>query len=513
MTKPISTLRILFADSLSEYSTLIKDADKANDLFLLMEVEQEMNYVWHHVKKVIFLFSAMRHFAQHLSGQGYRVLYIKHTDPDNTQSFEQEITRITQQYTPKQIAFMTPGEYRVRRELLDRISQIGLPYQEHHDVKFLIGHQHFKAWATGKKSLQMEYFYRNIRKQLNVLMKDGKPVGGKWNYDAQNRQKAPVGFASAPPLRFKIDKITQSVIDDLVDSLHGRMGDPNDFHFAVTRSQALAVLDHFIEHNLKNFGIYQDAMLKDEPWMSHSHISFYLNIGLLQPMECIEAVMMAYDKGKAPLNSVEGFVRQILGWREYIRGIYWLYMPDYQKLNALNADQSLPKWFWDGKTDMKCMQQCLSQTINNAYAHHIQRLMVIGNYCLLTGIEPEAVQAWYLAVYADAFEWVELPNVQGMILFADGGLMATKPYAASGAYINKMSNYCEGCRYSVKEKLGEKACPFNYLYWYFMDKHQNTLKQNPRLAFTFKQLEKMPAEKLTAIRKNAELWLSQHHVD
>ena len=286
------------------------------------------------------------------------------------------------------------------------------------------------------------------------------------------------------------------------------MGDEHRFYFAVTRQQALTVLKYFIKHNLATFGAYQDAMLHDEPWMAHSHLSFYLNIGLLKPMECIEAAVVAYEKEQAPINSVEGFIRQILGWREYIRGVYWLNMPQYQQANALKANEALPAWFWTGQTKMACMNQCLTQTIDNAYAHHIQRLMVIGNYCLLTGVKPQEVQAWYLAVYADAFEWVELPNVQGMILYADNGLMSSKPYAASGAYIKKMSNYCDHCQFSVKEKTGDKACPFNYLYWYFMHKNKAILKSNHRLGITLKQLEKMEPSKLAAMIESAKAFIN-----
>ena len=489
--KKIQTLRIIFADSLCLNSSLITDADKDNDIFLFMEVHEEFNYVAHHTKKIVFLLSAMRHFATVLEEKSYSTLYIKHNDPQNSHCFSDEILRAAKLLNPQAIAFITPGEYRVRKSLLTTIKKIGCDKEEHHDPKFLISHKEFKSWASNRKSLQMEFFYRYCRKKLNILMDGNKPIGGKWNFDSNNRKTPPDTYQPNPVLKFKPDIITKQLIEELTPKLSSHIGDFNNFHFAINREQALQVLSYFIKYNLIDFGVYQDAMLINQPWMSHSHLSFYINIGLLQPMECIEAAVNAYLAGEAPINSVEGFIRQILGWREYVRGIYWLYMPNYQKANFLNAQNKLPDFFWDGKTKMKCMQQCISQTIDNAYAHHIQRLMIIGNYCLLTSIEPKAVQDWYLAVYADAFEWVELPNVQGMILFADGGLMATKPYAASGAYINKMSNYCQQCQYSVKEKTGSKACPFNYLYWNFMLQHQDKLKSNHRLAFTYNQLAKM----------------------
>ena len=505
--KKYKTLRLIFADQLSIGSSLIKEASQEHDVFLFCEVDGEINYTSHHTKKVIFLLSAMRHFSELLQEKGYAVCYIKHDDPKNTQSFEGEIKRAIKKFEVETVEYILPGEYRVK-DILRKIEQdTRLPFNEHEDIKFIVNLDDFKTWKKNKKSLLMESFYRENRKQYNILMDKDKPEGGEWNYDKSNRKTPPKEYSPKPPLMFEADEITSELIQTLSTKLNKHIGDAQGFHFAVTRKQALAVLRYFIDNNLNHFGDYQDAMLEDEPWMTHSHISFYLNIGLLTPMECIEQAIKAYQKKKVAINNAEGFVRQILGWREYIRGIYWSYMPDYQSLNFLDASRDLPALFWSGKTRMNCLSQCVGQTINEAYAHHIQRLMVIGNFCLLAGIDPKQVQDWYLAVYADAFEWVELPNVQGMILYADGGIMASKPYAASGAYINKMSNYCKGCSYNVNKKTGEKACPFNYLYWCFMDKNKEKLKSNHRLRFPYKQLEKFSDSQLSAIKESAESFL------
>lgn len=502
------TIRVIFADTLCLNASLIQEANKEQDIFLFMEVHEEFSYVSHHFKKILFLLSAMRHFAKLLEAKGFCVRYVKHDSPQNTHSFSSEISRAIDELSPQSIAFITPGEYRVRQAIISTLKDKNCNFEEHHDSKFMVSHKDFKAWTSDKKSLQMEYFYRYCRKKFNILMDGAKPIGGKWNYDSDNRKKPPKSYQPNLPCRFTPDAITLELIETLQYKLTNHIGDGENFHYAVTRDQALKVLDYFIQNNLPEFGVYQDAMLIDEPWMSHSHISLYLNIGLITPHECIDSALKSYEKGLSPINSVEGFVRQIMGWREYVRGIYWTYMPKYKDENALMAKNKLPDFFWHGKTKMKCLSQCISQTIDNAYAHHIQRLMVIGNYCLLTAIDPNAVQAWYLAVYADAFEWVELPNVQGMILYADNGLMSSKPYAASGAYINKMSNYCDSCEYSVKEKTGENACPFNYLYWNFMINNRSQLNNNHRLAFIYKQLDKMPEEKKSLITASAKQFLA-----
>ena len=339
-------------------------------------------------------------------------------------------------------------------------------------------------------------------------MDGNNPEGGKWNYDSENR-KPPEGSLFLPKTyNTPVDNITQEVIKLVEEKFNNHFGNIEPFFFAVTRSQALEALDKFINERLCDFGDFQDAMLEGEPWMYHSHLSFYINCGLLLPKECIQAAEEAYKNKKAPLNAVEGFIRQILGWREYVRGLYWLKMPEYKSLNFFDAQKRLPDFFWTANTDMNCLKQCIQETKENAYAHHIQRLMVIGNFSLLTGLNPMEVNEWYLLVYADAYEWVELPNVTGMILFADGGYLASKPYAASGTYINKMSNYCANCKYSVNQKNGEKACPFNYLYWDFLARNREKLKNNHRIGMMYKTYDRMPEKKKVQITKDSQKFIN-----
>ena len=338
-------------------------------------------------------------------------------------------------------------------------------------------------------------------------MQDNNPIGGQWNYDTENRKPPKDGLKIPLPYIGKIDDITQEVMSLVSQRFEDHFGDLEPFYFAVTRADALQVLDQFIEQRLNHFGDYQDAMIQGEAWMYHSHISFYLNCGLLLPLECIHAAEEAYKNGTAPINSVEGFIRQIIGWREYVRGIYWLKMPKYSDENFLDAKRSLPDFYWTGNTKMNCLSQTILETKQNSYAHHIQRLMVLGNFALLAGINPKEVNEWFLIVYADAYEWVELPNVSGMILFADGGYLASKPYAAGGSYINKMSNYCKNCSYKVTKKNGIDACPFNYLYWNFLDHNRVKLAGNQRISMMYKIFDRMDTEKQATIREDSEIFL------
>jgi deoxyribodipyrimidine photolyase-related protein len=347
-----------------------------------------------------------------------------------------------------------------------------------------------------------------MRRHHDVLMVDGKPVGGKWNYDVENRERPDPSQQVPAALQFSPDETSQTVLNLVGHYCADHFGELDEFGFAVTREQALQVLEHFIVNRLPLFGTFQDAMIEGEPWMYHSHIGFYLNVGLLGPGEVITSAQNAYEAGTAPLNSVEGFIRQILGWREFVRGIYWLKMPGYASENFLAADRPLPDFFWTGNTQMNCLRQSIGQTQKYAYAHHIQRLMVLGNFALLAGLAPKFVNEWYLIVYADAFEWVELPNVSGMVLFADGGYLASKPYAAGGAYINRMSNYCQNCRYKVAEKTGGDACPFNYLYWHFLIKNRDRLGNNARLGMIYRSLDRMSEEKQQTIMDDARQFLN-----
>jgi deoxyribodipyrimidine photolyase-related protein len=496
-------LRLILGDQLTMSLSSLNDATDG-DVLLMCEVRTEATYVKHHKKKIVVLFSAMRHFAQQLSNQGASVRYVKYDDPENSGSLLGEVTRMTAKHDISEVIVTAPAEHRLQVEIARWSDTLGLPVTIREDDRFLCTPADFATWAEGRKQLRMEYFYRDMRRKYSVLMDQEGPIGGQWNFDAENRKPPATGLNVPDTYHAPQDAITQDVIALVETHFPDHFGDLLPFHFAVTREQALLALDTFIADRLPLFGDYQDAMIQDEPWMYHSHIGLYLNCGLLAPLECIQRAEAAYHDGTAPLNAVEGFIRQILGWREYVRGIYWLKMPDYKALNFLDAKRPLPAFYWTADTQMNCMRQCITETKQNAYAHHIQRLMVLGNFALIAGLDPDAVNEWYLLVYADAYEWVELPNVTGMVLFADGGIMGSKPYAASGTYINKMSNYCGSCRYKPTVKNGPTACPFNYLYWDFMDRNAAKLNRNPRMGMTYRTYARMDDEKRAAISDDAQ---------
>ena len=503
-----AAIRLVLGDQLTRGLASLADLDPANDIVLMAEVIEEVTYVRHHKRKVAFLFSAMRHFAEDLRAEGITVDYIRLDDQGNSGSFSGEVARAATRHKADRIIVTEPGEYRVLAAMQDWQSELGIPVDIRSDDRFLCPPGMFETWAEGRKQLRMEFFYREMRRHHDVLMEGGEPVGGKWNYDAENRESPDLSLPVPKPTGFLPDAITGEVLALVAERCADHFGDLDDFGFAVTRAQALEVLESFIAERLPLFGTYQDAMIEGEPWMYHSHIGFYLNAGLLGPGEAVRAAEAAWHTGHAPLNAVEGFIRQILGWREFVRGIYWLKMPDYAALNFLGADRQLPDFFWSGETEMNCMKQSIDATRRYAYAHHIQRLMVLGNFALLAGIDPRHVNEWYLVVYADAYEWVELPNVSGMVLFADGGYLASKPYAAGGAYINRMSNYCAGCRYKVAKKNGEDACPFNYLYWDFLIRNHDKLGGNARMGMMYRSLDRMAPEKVAMIRADSERFLA-----
>lgn len=505
----MSNLCLILGDQLSENISSLKNCHKLNDIVLMCEVWEEATYVKHHKKKIAFLFSAMRHFAQKLKENGYPIVYTKLNDKENRGSFKGEVDRLLKQHKIDRIIVTYPGEYRVLKDMQTWESEFNVPVEIRPDERFLCSPNEFEGWTKGRKQLRMEYFYREMRKKYNILMNGDLPVGGQWNFDSENRVPPKKNLSIPLPYINEIDDITREVIALVAKRFETHFGDIDPFYFAVTREQALKVLNQFINQRLKNFGEYQDAMLEGEPWMYHSHISFYLNCGLLLPLECVKAAEDAYHQGLAPLNAVEGFIRQIIGWREYVRGIYWLNMPDYANKNFFEAKRKLPEFYWTGKTKMNCLSQCVSETKKNAYAHHIQRLMVLGNFALLAGINPTEVNEWFLIVYADAYEWVELPNVSGMILFADGGYLASKPYAAGGSYINKMSDYCKNCRYKVALKNGPDACPFNYLYWGFLARNRKKLETNHRIIMMYKTYDRMSADKKKAIHEDSQHFLTE----
>ena len=485
----MTTLRIVLGDQLTRSLSALRKC-RPGDTVLMMEVAEETTYVKHHKQKLVLILSAMRHFADELRRDGLSVDYVRLDHPANTGSFTGEVQRAIARHAPSRIVVTEPGEWRVMEMMKGWGAEIlG-------DDRFFATPAGFAAWAKGRKQLRMEFFYRDMRRLSGLLMEGDEPAGGQWNFDHDNRKPLPKDVAPPKRRRFEPDAITREVMDMVAQRFPDHFGDLEPFGWAVTREDALEALDHFISSCLPSFGDYQDAMKQGDGFLYHSIISPYLNIGLLTPREICEAAEQAWRRGDAPLNAVEGFIRQILGWREYVRGLYWLKMPDYAATNFLDARRPLPSFYWTGRTEMNCLNQAIGDTQRHAYAHHIQRLMVTGNFALLAGLDPAEVERWYLLVYADAFEWVELPNTHGMALFADGGVMASKPYAASGAYIDRMSDYCANCRFRPDVKLGPRACPFNYLYWDFLIRNEGKLKSNPRMAMPYRTLAKMdPARK------------------
>ena len=469
----------------------------------LCEVAAEGTYVPHHPQKIALILAAMRHFAAELRSRGLRVHYSALDDPDNLQALLPEAERLASLYGCNEIRAVRPGEWRLWQAMKER-EAAALPWRLLEDDRFYTTPDDFAAWAAGRKSLRLEYFYREQRRRTGLLMEGDAPAGGRWNYDHDNREPLPDELEVPEPPRHGQDPTTQAVMT-LVDEHFGEhFGSLDGFHWPVTRRQALVDLHHFIIHLLPDFGRYQDAISDAEPFLYHSRLAAALNLGLLSPREVCEATEREYREGRAPLNSAEGFIRQILGWREFVRGIYWLKAPEYRLRNFLDADRTLPWFYWSGETDMACVADAVKTTHDNAYAHHIQRLMVTGNLALLLGVHPDAVDDWYMAVYADAYEWVEMPNTRGMALFADGGIVGSKPYAASGAYIDRMSDYCGGCRYDVKSKSGDAACPFNRLYWGFLERNRGRLRENVRLAMPYRTLDGFGVARRAALAAEAE---------
>lgn len=488
----------ILGDQLSPDISSLKKADKTSDIVLMAEVMGEATYVRHHPKKIALIFSAMRHFAAELRAEGWAVDYVQLEDPQNSGSFSGEIERAVIRHSAQEVLSTEAGEWRVRDEML------ALPQAKIlRDDRFVATDAEFAAWAKDRKELRMEFFYRNMRRKTGLLMDGDRPEGGKWNFDADNRKPAKADLFMPTPLQTSPDEVTREVLERVGRIFGENFGDLEPFWFATDREGAEAAAAHFISEALPRFGDYQDAMLTGEPFLYHSLLSIYLNIGLLDPLTLCKQAEKTYSDGKAPLNAVEGFIRQIIGWREYIRCIYVWAGRDYLDRNHFGAARDLPAYFWGAGTNMKCMAEAIGQTRAHAYAHHIQRLMVTGNFAMLAGIDPKQVQKWYLEVYADAFEWVEAPNVIGMSQFADGGLLASKPYAASGAYINRMSDYCGSCQYDVTGKTAPNACPFNALYWDFLDRNREVLGDNHRLRLAYRNWDNMKADAKEAIKAKA----------
>ncbi|MCP1468637.1 deoxyribodipyrimidine photolyase-related protein [Sphingobium sp. OAS761] len=495
----------VLGDQLTPDIAALRASDRKDAVVLMMEVADETTYVKHHKAKIAFILSAMRHHARRLRDLGWYVDYVRLDDPGNSGSLTGEVARAVDRHRPRAIHVTEAGEWRVQAMLDGWSDRFAIPVTIHQDDRFLCSHAEFDAWAAARRQLRMEYFYRDMRRKTGLLLNaDGGPEGGQWNYDADNRKPAPARDLLMPqPVRFRPDATTQEVLEMVAERFADHIGGLGHFHFAVTHEEAMRQQRRFLDEALPRFGDYQDAMMTGEPFLWHSVLSPYINAGLLDPLALCEEVERRYRAGKAPLNCAEGFIRQIIGWREYVRGIYWHEGPDYARRNALNATRDLPGFYWTGDTDMHCLRQAIGQTIDHAYAHHIQRLMITGNFALLAGIDPHQVHVWYLEVYADAYEWVELPNTLGMSQFADGGLLGSKPYASGGAYINRMSDYCGTCRYDVKQRTGDDACPFNSLYWDFLARNEKKLARNPRLAMPYRNWAGMAEKDRAAIREQA----------
>jgi deoxyribodipyrimidine photolyase-related protein len=506
-------LRLILGDQLNINHSWFKEKDPDTS-YVLMEILPETQYVKHHIQKVVGFFLAMREFAQTLENQAFKVKYFKLNDTDNAQSFEQNILDLIKKNSITHFEYQLPDEYRLDVLLKNFAQKLhdteGVNTTVFDTEHFLSKRDDLATLFKGKKTYLMETFYRKMRVKYNILMEsDGNtPLSNRWNFDAENRKKLPSNMVVPPPQYFNRN------VQDLVDML-GKMGvetigriDPKHFDWCVTREEALQLLEHFTKIRLIHFGTYEDAMTQRDTLLFHSKLSFALNIKLISPLEVVEKCVSYWQNHQKTIDiaQIEGFVRQIIGWREYMRGIYWAEMPNFATLNFFNHQADLPTWFWTGETKMNCLKNAIGQSLNKAYAHHIQRLMVTGAFSLLLGVQPDQIDAWYLGIYMDAIEWVEITNTRGMSQYADGGIVGTKPYVGSANYMDKMSDYCQNCHYDKSKRYGHKACPFNSLYWDFYDRHRDKLAKNPRIGMMYPMLNKMPAEELEAILTQAEFY-------
>ena len=503
MLVPMSSpaLILVLGDQLDLVHGALREARPGVDTIVMAEVAEEASYVRHNRHKIAFIFSAMRHFRDELRERGFDVLYYPYQS--GLGSLHQAVLAALEERSVDSVRCCEPGEYRLLHEM--RQWRLPLAFELLEDDRFLASHEDFAAWATGRKQLRMEYFYRLMRRKYRILLDEsGKPAGGRWNYDSENRR----GWRNrdSVPSRpvFEIDSITAEVIELVDREFPDHPGDLEQFYLGVTAEQAESQFQWFIEGGLPRFGRYQDAMAEESPWLFHALVSMYLNTGLLDALQVCRAVESAWREGRCELAAAEGFIRQVLGWREYVRGIYWMTAPDYAERNALRAQRPLPGWFWTGDIDLRCLEVAVRSSLQLGYAHHIQRLMVIGNFALLTGLDVAEVCAWYLAVYVDAFEWVELPNTLGMALYADDGLMASKPYAASGKYIQRQGNHCAQCRYDPAKQTGSGACPYNSLYWHFIARNAAHFADNPRLSLAINNWRRKTEEERVAITSWAD---------
>ena len=503
--RPIRNLVLVLGDQLDPRSAAFDGFDAAEDAVWMAEAAGEAGYVPSHKARIVLFLSAMRHFRAALEKQGVVVHYRALEDPANRGTLALELEAACRGLRPRRLVIVEPGEWRVREDIRKAARTAGVDLDIRQDRHFLASHEDFDRFARGKKQLRMEFFYREMRRRTGLLMAGGTPEGGRWNYDADNRGAFPkAGPGKVPePVSFPPDAITREVIDLVERRFAAHPGSLRHFDWPVTAGQAGKALEDFVENRLFLFGPFQDALWTGRPWLYHSRLSSSMNLKLLDPRTAVQAVAEAYGRRSVALACAEGFIRQVIGWREYVRAIYWRHMPGYIGMNALEASLPLPSFYWTAQTDMQCLREVIGQTLAYGYAHHIQRLMVTGLFALLLGVAPREVHRWYLAVYVDAVEWVELPNTLGMSQFADGGIMASKPYAATGKYIDRMSNYCRQCRYDPPRTDGESPCPFTVLYWDFLLRHRVRLARNPRMGLQLRNADRLAPAEARAIRRRA----------
>jgi len=502
------TLRLILGDQLNINHSWFNTIDD-DTLYLMMEVRSETDYVQHHVQKVVAFFSAMRQFAAEVTSRGHKIIYINLDDSNNHQTFADNIKNTISSNNITHFEYQLPDEFRLDQMLNSFCNDLNISYQSYDTEHFLTGRDELHTFFKGKKTYLLESYYRSLRKRYNIMMDGKEPISGKWNYDQYNRKKIPNNETVIEPLQCSSDiaNILGTIKKQDIVTIGGI--DIDNFGWPTTRAQSLDLLRYFTDHLLSRFGRYQDAMTKRSWSLFHSRLSFSMNVKLISPLEVIQAAIKAWEDNPKDIDiaQTEGFVRQILGWREYMRGVYWAHMPDYVDKNFFNHSRKLPSWFWTGETKMDCLGHAISQSLDYAYAHHIQRLMITGNFALLAGIDPDEVDQWYLGIYIDAIEWVEITNTRGMSQFADGGIVGTKPYVSSANYINKMSHYCKECFYDPKIKIGERACPFNSLYWHFYARNTDLLRNNPRIGMAYRLWDKMDNEKQNALLDQADSYL------
>lgn len=503
----IKEIRLILGDQLNPNHSWLDEVDDSI-LYTLMEIRPESEYVIHHIQKILAIFHGMRTFSKELKAKGHQVRYFSVSDSGNQHSFSKNLEILIEETGVQKLSYQEADEWRLDQQFQKEFPELGVEIEKVSSEHFFLEHDEFGSYMSSKRYV-MEPFYRKLRKKFSILMEGDQPATGTWNYDQTNRKKLPKSISPPPPIEFSHD--VNNILTEVKEAHLPYFGEPkaSGFPWPKDRNEALEVLDYFLKYLLPSFGDFQDA-LTDRSWsLFHSRLSFALNVKMVSPMEVVKAVEEMWNESdKIDISQAEGFIRQILGWREYMRAIYWMEMPEFRGKNFFEADRKLPDYFWTGETKMRCVSHAITQSLEYAYAHHIQRLMVTGNFAMLTGIDPDEVDAWYLGIYIDAFEWVEITNTRGMSQFADGGIVGTKPYAGSASYINKMSDYCKNCHYDHKTRHGEKACPFNSLYWHFLQRNRDKLGDNQRMSMMYRVLDKMDAQEKTKTFDQAEFYLN-----